>query len=318
MATTNYAIRLDGVNQHWTINDNASFDYATGNAFTFGLWFWADYDYKSFSPDKAYLWSRENQHEMYIDNGELIYYFNGAGGAITWRTGVNIAPQRVHFLCITGSESTDTTLYLYLDGELKATKEVTGGMPSDTNTNLYFGIDYGTTANQYFKGTMTGFFQSKDTAVSASDVSTMWNSGVYDIDTTKAITGLDDSIGMEENTGTTYDNALNAGVDGAGQNTPLWENYLDLGFKTYDKMIELKNVGACLDMWLSVARVIWEGEDIADGDELKLVDSNGKVVLHEWSKTSDVGLDKGFETSLWWNGIEVSTLGHGKVLIRFD
>lgn len=313
MGTANYVIHLDGVNQHWTIADDASLDYATSNAFTFGLWFWLDSDYTK--TGRTYLWSRQNQHEMYIESGELIYYFNGAGGAVTWRTGIKVVPQHVYFLCLTGTESTDTTLKLYVDGELKETEEVTGGMPNDTNTSLYFGIDYGTTSGQYFKGNMTGFFQSNDTAVALSDVVTMWNSGVYDIDTTEGITGLDDSIGFEEDTGTAYDNALNEGLDGAGQNTPVWVDYMDLGMKAHDRILVLGSIVEQWDGRLCIKSIEWKGEDIADGDELVLTNYAGKTVFHTWAKADDTGESKDFDPVEVWNGVKMPTCGHGLVFL---
>ena len=315
MATANYAIHLDGVNEHWTISDDASFDYATGNNFTFGIWFWRDHDDNSTST-RSYLWSRENQHAMYIESGELVYYFNGAGGAVTWKTGVRVEKEKVHFLCLTGAESTNTTLNLYLNGKLEATKLVTGGMPADTDTNLYFGIDYDTTAGYYLKGSMTGWFQSKDTAITAANVTTAWNSGVYDIDTTEAIVGLDDSIGFEENTGTTYDNALNAGIDGGGQNTPVWVAYLDLGQKAYDKQLHLTGVGECLSRPVVVSGLYWRGDAIADGDELKITDKNDKVVFNYIATTADTGFNVEFFHLVFANGIEVATLGNGQVDLR--
>ena len=225
MSTVNYAIHLNGTSQYANRAHHANFDYATGNAFTMGLVFRPDYGYETLAAQQ-YLWHRYGQHSCYIESGEIIYYINGATAAVTWRTGVRVNAQHTHFLVITGAESTDTTLKLYLDGTLRATYAMTGGLPADTNTVFYVGCHYtGSTASLFFKGNICSWFQSNTTAITAANVLTQYHGGVYDIDVTEAITGLVDSVGFEEAmTGTTYDNALSAGIDLAGQGTPIWVN----------------------------------------------------------------------------------------------
>ena len=315
MATANYAIHLDGVSKHWTISDHANLDYATGNAFTFGLWFRPDYDCFT-QTKKIYLWSRQTHTEAFIEGGKLFYHFDGHTTDVTWDTGIRIIPEKTYFLCITGSESTNTTLTAYIDGASVATTTVVGGMPDDTDKALYFGVDYGTTSGQFFKGTMTGFFQSNTHAITAANVLTAFNDGVYDIDTTEAITNLVDSIGMEENSGDTYDNALSAGVDGAGVNTTVWTPYLDLGQKVYAKQLYLSAVGECYGKPLIVQRIIWEGEAIEDGDEVKLTDTNDLVVYHEYAQADDTGKNQQNIPPEIWNGLKVVALGHGNVRIQ--
>jgi hypothetical protein len=219
-------------------------------------------------------------------------------------------------LCLTGSEDTDTTLKLYINGELKATKVVIGGMPADTDTSFYVGVDYGTTTGYYLKGTITGWFQSKDTAISAANVLTAWHSGVYDIDTTEAITGLDDSIGFEENTATTYDNALHAGVDGAGQGTPIWLKYIDLGQKAYDNQLHLTGVGECIGRTLVIQGFEWRGDGISDGNEVKLTDKNGKVIFDYIATADDTGIQLYLSQLIATQGLIVATLGAGEVDVR--
>jgi len=320
MATVNYGFHFDGVSMHWKLADDASHDYATGDAFTFGLWFNRDYDDDS-AFTRSYLWSRENQHECYIHNNEIVYYINLATTAVTWNTGVKVGQrERTHLLVITGEEAAGTTtLNLYLDGKLKATKVcAANAMPADVATELFFMIDYGTTAGYYFKGSMTGWFQSNDTAITAANVLTIWNDGVYDIDTTEAIAGLDDSIGMEENTGTTYDNALNAGIDGAGQNTPVWVTYLDCGRAAHAGALHLRTVGQCTHEGLVIKRIMWEGEDIADGDELELTNWHDKIIFHAWSRTADTGDDVDFVPPLLTQGVKTTILGHGTVHLYLE
>jgi len=184
-------------------------------------------------------------------------------------------------------------------------------MPADAATELFFCIDYGTTPGYYFKGKMTGWFQSNDTALSAAKVSIAWNSGVYDIDTTEAIGGLVDSIGFTENSTTTYDNALNAGLDGAGTGTPLWVVTLDLGRSTHDKGLEFWAVGENTAQSLLVDKIVWEGEDIDDGNELSIVNITDDIVFHAWAVAADTGDAKSWSPPNPVHGLKVKTMTNG-------
>lgn len=320
MATANYAIHLNGTTQYFTIADNASFDYATGNAFTFGLVFRLDSDYET-QTKPQYLWSRQNQHAMYIDHGELVYYFNGAGGPQTWRTGEYVVPERTYHLTLTGAESTNTTVVLYLDGEAKATTALTGGMPNDTNTALYVGVDYGhVTAGQFMKGNICGFYQSNTTAISAANALIAYNSGVYDIDTVHAIVGLVDGIGFVENTGTTYDNALNAGVDGAGQGTPTWLRTVnplqktDYNGNSFGRILEMTGVGQRISIPLCIRKIKFLDATAAD-QAVELKDVAGNLVYRDESNADDYINETDFYNGLIVNGLETTTCGGGRVLV---
>jgi hypothetical protein len=321
--TVNYAIHLNGTTQYFTVADDVSHDYATGDAFTFGLCFRLDSDFITDQTKDPYLWSRENQHSMRLESGKLVYYFNGAGGAQTWRTGVRLTPEKYHCVILTGSEDTDTTLVLYVDGAVAATIELTGGMPSDTDTALYVGVDYDTTTGQFLKGNICGWFQSADTAISAADALTAWNGGVYDADTIEAITGLDDAISFEENSGTTYDNAINDGLDGAGQGTPTWVNTVDpLAKHDYNGSggisYDFTGVGQNTAKLLKIKQIDWKGEAIADGDELDITDWDGNRVFHTWAKADDTGEIKEFIPARIVKGLKTVTMDHGYVHVYID
>ena len=317
MATANYAIHLDGVNMHYSIADDVSHDYATGNAFTFGMWLKRDADDDS-ARTRSYLFSREGQHEAYIENDELIYYINLKTVAVTWRTGIQLAKDHTHLVVFTGAEvSGASTLKIYIDGLLKGTlANASNAMPDDVAKSLFVGSDFGTTAGYYLKGTLSGWFQSNTTAIPASAVTTAWNNGTYDIDTTEAVTGLVDSIGMEENTGTSYDNALNAGLDGAGQNTPVWFDVINpMDGNSYRK--NFTGVGQNTRQKVIVNKFRLDGEDIADASEVKVTDWAGNVVWNEFVVTADTGIEKRlFGRQQCIEGLKVVTLGAGTLIVE--
>jgi hypothetical protein len=312
MATAGYAIKLNGTTQYMTVADSAHHDYATGNAFTFGVRFWLDYDYDS-SRTKHYIFHRANQHSAWIENGHIWYYHNGVTAAVTYDTGIKVVPEHLYQLVITGSESTNTTLKFYIDGSLEHTETMTGELAADTNTILYVGAYYSGSASLFLNGTLCEWFQSNTTAFSAANVVTAYNAGIPDIDTIEAISGVIDNIGFEENTGTTYAGGIAGTVSGAGVGTPVWATYGDLGLSLHQNCIHLSAVGEMYNKQLFVSGLTWEGDAIADGDTLELTDINDNSVYYYIAKTDDTGPNDIFSCPRFWHGLKVKTLGHGSV-----
>lgn len=325
MATLNYAIHLNGSNEHWTLADDAELDYAGGDAFTFGLWLKPDWDYLTVGAalDK-YIFSRNGTHALYADQsreGKLNYYFESADGAVTWETSLLLLPDRANFIMLTGAESGgDTTLCLYHQGVLHDTTVLSShAMPADTNTALYVGVDYGTTTNKYFKGSMTGWFHDNDAALTAANALTLWNNGAYDIDTTEALS-MDSSIGFEENTGATFDNALHALWDGAGQNTPTWVNRLDPTSAAAEQNqaqtinLDFTGVGQNTHKTLIVDNIKWHGDSIADADQLELTEWDGSRVIRHFAEADDVGLNRRLYGQIV-RGLKVKTMDHGVIMV---
>ncbi len=334
MATQNYAIHMNGVDlEHWTLADNAALDYATGNNFTVGMWIRLDWDAYTYY-DKTtkglpvYLWSRQNQQEMILrkdgntlrDNtARLVYTQN----SVEWDTGIRLQTDRTYFLVITGVESGAVgTWKVYINGELEATKTDAPAMAADTTTALFVGIDYGTTAGQYFKGNMTSFIHDNDEVLTAANVITDWNDGVQDMDLMVATGSLDTCIPFDENTGTTYDNDNQATYDGAGQNTPTWVNKLDpmdakcemgtgkpQGFN-YDFTGVAQNTGKTL----LLQRVEWHDDAITKGDILLLRERNGALIIRHVAEKDDTGTEHEFNGRLV-KGLQVETLSAGTLNI---
>jgi hypothetical protein len=201
---------------------------------------------------------------------------------------------------------------VYLDGLLVGTTTLTGGMPDDTDTILYVGTYHsGVSASLFLNGTLCEWFQSNTTAFSAANVVTAWNSGVADIDTLEAITGLIDNIGFEENTGTSYAGGKAGSVSGAGVGTPLWATTPNLGMKTMAKGFVLTTVGEAYGLPVMLRSIEWLGDAIADGDDVELVDVHGKTLFAQDAKADDTGFVKEFDQGEIWNGFSVKTLGHG-------
>ena len=320
MATQNYAIKLNGTSQYYTIPDHAGLDFATANYFSIGMWFRPDWDALQLdtlglSPR---LWSRENQLELYLtkkiqDNikggsAELTFYLESALVPFTWHTGVRIHTDRSYFIVITGTETTSvTTLKLYLNGDLVATKTDGSDMPADAATAFYVGVDYGTTTGQYFKGNLSSFIldNSAGAVLTAAQISTLWNDGVQDMDIMVALT-LDVEIPFNTFTAVTYDNDGSAGAaaDGTGVGTPEWMMKLDpmnakcemgTGKPQSGKTYEFTGVGQNTGKTLFLDRIVFvESGAGTVSDEIKIEDRNGALIMHHYTEAADYGYDRDF------------------------
>ncbi len=320
MATQNYAIKCNGTSQYYTIPDGAGLDFATANYFSIGMWLRPDWDVYTLDTLSLnpYLWSRNNQLELYLKknegeqrpgkSGNLYFYMKSALVPFTWDTGYKILPDMTYFIVITGTETTSvTTLKLYVNGDLVATKTDGSDMPADTNTAFYVGADYGTTTGQFFKGNLSSFFldNSAGAVLTAAQIKTLWNDGVQDMDVMIALT-LDIEIPFDDFTAVTYDNDGSAGAagDGTGVGTPEWMMKLDpmnakcemgTGKPQSGKTYEFTGVGQNTGKTLFLDRIVFvESGAGTVSDELKIEDRNGALILHHYTEAADYGYDRDF------------------------
>ena len=322
------AVHLDGVDEHVMIGDNASFDFAA--KFTIGMWFRRDWDdhlkgttYEGFN---TVLWMREDCQGMLIaPNDELLYWFgNSVDGLSIFYTGIYIPRDARQFLVVTGSyhlATTTMTLIIYLNGVAVWTNTHTG-IPSATDKNIYLGSSYGTDAGLFLKGSITGFIQSNTTTATAADILTAWNDGVYDTTVNDDITGLVDSIGFTEYTGVAYDNSLNAGVDGAGVNTPEWNRFLDPCWTPTNKGGRVWEFGGANTMVtgksIRIRKISWVGDDLEATNVLRIADRDGRQFVHEIITIADTGVVVEYRNGFQSKGLEIleQTTGNGTVYVH--
>ena len=319
-ATEDYAIHLNGTSQYWQINDHANLDYAVSDAFTIGIWIRRDWDDHlpgtTYEGHNSYIFARNGFQSLHIDtNKQLVYWLNCASGAFTWETGVAISTRdERYFIAITGVETDEvTTLILYINGVAMATTTC-GTMPDDTNQVLIFGMHNGGAAGTHFKGSMTGFMQSNSDALTAANILSIWNDGVYDIDTTEAILGVgNDSIGFEEYEGIDYDNALTAGVDGIGTGTPDWNHELDPFWWDSEgkggRLLKMGGASHNTGHWVKIRKIMWIStalHPIVDGDILRLTDKHGRQFVHEIANLADTGTVVEYRNGFQVDGIVIS------------
>lgn len=64
-------------------------------------------------------------------------------------------------------------------------------------------------------------------------------------------------------------------------------------------------------------RLVWTGDDIADGDELTLLDLAGRVVFSHFATAADTGIIFKFPKDTVWRGFAINALPHGSLYLYF-
>lgn len=118
-----------------------------------------------------------------------------------------------------------STLQLYVDNVATSTVAATGTSADDSASSLYIGSSV--TASRTFDGEIRRVRLFRNKALSAGDVSTLWNSGNYIQNESSQVTGCTGEYNFTEGSGTTVADTSGNGVTatlGAATAAPLWQD----------------------------------------------------------------------------------------------
>lgn len=309
MASPTQSYILDGVGDYITLADNAGFDVST--YVSIGMWIVRDYDDLNSVSELLY---RQASYDVKIEaENQIRFTISGAG--VLDSKGKIPADKPVFVVCTAEESGTSLVMKIYLGGILDNSVTIpTAAMPA-ANANA-LSIGGGAAGANPLKGTISSIFLTSD-AITAAEVKTIFTSSAGQA------TGVLDNLVIDIDTEGDLVNAGSAG-NGTAQGNAAARTYMHLfqALKDGSIIIPEAETGYVVGKPVVVKGILWDGENIADGDQLTLKDRSGtNTLINYYAKeiitaAGDVGVWKEFPQPLvWGKGFKVSTLSHGTVQI---
>lgn len=308
MAAPTQCYKLDGTGDYISLADNAGFDVTS--AVSIGAWVYRDYDDLD---TVSYILARASSYELYI-NADNEPEFTISGATTLVAHGYKIPAESPMFIVGVAYED-GTTLYMeiYLNGVRVANTSLTAALPAANANDLYIGSD-STPGSDLLKGTISSIFMTSD-QVTATEVKT-----IYDHSSGQA-TGNVDNLVIDIDTEGDLVNAGSAG-NGTGQGNAAARTYLGF-WQSIEKnggtfVAPEAETGYLTHNRVVVKRIHWEGENITDGDNLRLQDYSGRTRYHFHAVAADTGTVREFggDVGEVWIGFQVSLLDNGKLEVE--
>lgn len=299
---------FDGTGDYITVADNADFDVDT--YISVGCWVSRDYDDLN---DNSYLMHRASTFSLQIDDDNKVLWSIHAATPMVHKSIGTIPAEAVTLIVATAEESgTSLITKIYINGTLDSTETfLASAMPAAAATAMYFGCD-ATPGGNPFKGTMSSFFMTSD-AITAAEVLDLYTRS--DGQATSALDNLVVDIDTEGD-------LANAGSAGNGTATnAVARTYMNL-WQSMSKnggtiVIPEAETGYLTQKPIAVKSIHWEGENIADGDDLQLKDYAGGSKFHHHALAADEGGTWAFGDK-FWSGLYIYLLDHGKLEIEVN
>ena len=299
MAAPTQCYYLDGTGDYVTGTDDAAWDITSATGL--GMWICRDHD----DLENVVLLDRANMIEFGYSAGHPYITVEGAG---TLRANnVKLPKERPIMVSAVAYESgSDLYLELYVGEDQVATGTIlSAAFPAATNTAIFVGSD--SSAANALKGSVSSIFMTSD-RVYHSELKTIFESSagqatdvldnlVIDVDTegdlANAGTGTDPFTAGGNAVPRTYMNIFQSMAGTRVIHIPEAETKYVISHKILPTYLK------------------WHGDTIADGDTLQLKDKNGKVLFTYVSILDDQGGIWYFDHDTCWDGLNISTLGHG-------
>ena len=239
-----YSISLDGTDDFISIPASTDFDLGTG-AFTYSMWFNLS-DYGPIAGGGKYggLIYRALNHRVKFQNDNKIINFSTPGGELQIVNAASSLLDAWHHIAIV-RDTSDNTIKCYLDA----------GTP--TSNSMSASVDFSSAGNDILLGRqatnwplegLMDEFSILDSALSASQVSDIYNSGVpIDIESLNPVGWWRMGDGTEAGSGTTIydmsDNSNNATLTNGptfSTTVPVFNRY-SLSFDASDDFVTMSN-----------------------------------------------------------------------------
>lgn len=306
MASPTQCYLLDGTGDYISLADDAGFDVDT--YVSIGMWIYRDYDDLG---TVSTLLHRASSYTVDIDTDNRVRFTISGAGTIKSKGKVP-AESETFIVCTAAESGTSLLMKIYLGGLLDTSETIlTAAFPAANANALYIG---GAAAGaDPLKGTISSILMTSD-ALTAAEINSIWSS------TTGQITDLAtaDNVVIDIDTEGDLANAGTAG-NGTAEGDAVARTYMSL-WQSAVKNGGVITIPEAETKYLTRKKVVvkairWEGENIADGDDLQLKDYDGGSKLHYHALAADEGGYWAFDEPIW-HGLYIYLLDHGKLEIE--
>ena len=306
MAAPTQCYLFDGTGDLITLIDDAAWDVTS--AVSVGCWVMRDYDDLD---THSHLMHRATTLSLEIDDDNRVLWSIYAATPLVTKSFLTIPAEKPVFIAAVAYESgTSLVTQIWIDGKLDKTETfLAAALPAAAATVFYMGCDATPTAN--FKGTMSSWFMTSD-QVTAAEIAAIYAA------TPGQATGLVDNLLIDIDCEGDLVNA-GTGPNGTATNAVLrtYMNIWQSMGKNYGTVvIPEAETGYSTHKPVKLKWIHWEGENIADGDDLQLGDYSGASKFHHHAVAADEGGTWAFDDEVW-RGFQVLLLDHGKLEIQF-
>ena len=304
MAAPQNCYILDGVGDYISLADHGDFDVDT--YVSIGMWIYRDYDdLKTVST----LLHRASSYTVSINSeNRVVFTVSGAGSIQS--NGKIPAEKEVFVVCTAAESGTSLIMKIYLGGLLDNSETILLATMPAANANALT-IGSGVAGATPLKGTISSIFLTSD-AITAAEVGAIWSS------TAGQATGVVDNLIIDIDCEGDLANAGTAG-NGTAQGNAALRTYMSLWQSAVKNggtiVVPEMETGYLTHKKVVMKSIRWEGESIADGDDLQLKTYDGGVPLHYHALAADEGGYWAFDEAIW-NGLYISLLDHGKLEIE--